>query len=68
MSIRVAVIGLGMMGTTHFKSYQEIPEARVVAVCDLEGRKLSGDWTETCSSRTVPGNPCALFPRKEVKK
>jgi predicted dehydrogenase len=36
-----------MMGTTHFKSYQEIADARVVAVCDLEGTKLAGDWSKT---------------------
>jgi predicted dehydrogenase len=45
MPVRVAVVGLGMMGTTHFKGYQEIPEAQVVAVCDVEGRKLGGDWS-----------------------
>jgi len=45
MAVRVAVVGLGMMGTTHFKGYQSIPEAEVVAVCDVSGRKLSGDWS-----------------------
>ena len=44
MSVRVAVVGLGMMGTTHFKGYQAIPEAKVVAVCDVESRKRAGDW------------------------
>ena len=45
MPVRVAVAGLGMMGTTHFKSYREIPEAELVAICDVEGRKLAGDWS-----------------------
>ena len=32
--INVAVVGLGFMGVTHLKSYQQIPDARLVAVCD----------------------------------
>jgi predicted dehydrogenase len=45
MKVRVAVVGLGMMGTTHFKAYREIPEAELVAVCDVDARKLAGDWS-----------------------
>jgi predicted dehydrogenase len=45
MTVRVAVVGLGMMGTTHFKAYQSVPQGGVVAVCDVSGRKLSGDWS-----------------------
>ena len=45
MAVRVGICGLGMMGTTHFKGYQAIPEAEVVAVCDVSGRKLAGDWS-----------------------
>jgi len=45
MAVNVAVVGLGMMGTTHFRGYQRIPEAEVVAVCDVSGRKLAGDWS-----------------------
>jgi len=50
MAVNVAVVGLGMMGTTHFRGYQEIPEARVVAVCDVSGKKLSGDWAEAAGN------------------
>ena len=45
MPVRVGLCGLGMMGTTHFKSYGQIAEARVVAVCDPDARKLAGDWS-----------------------
>ena len=45
MAVNVAVVGLGMMGTTHYRGYQEIPEANLVAVCDVSGRKLAGDWS-----------------------
>jgi len=44
MAIRVGIVGLGMMGTTHFRGYGQIEGAEVVAVCDVSGRKLSGDW------------------------
>ncbi|MEA3367625.1 MAG: Gfo/Idh/MocA family oxidoreductase [Planctomycetota bacterium] len=50
MAVNVAVVGLGMMGTTHFRGYQEIPEAEVVAVCDVSGRKLAGDWSEAAGN------------------
>ena len=50
MAIRVGIVGLGMMGTTHFRGYQEIEGAEVVAVCDVSGKKLSGDWAEAAGN------------------
>ncbi len=50
MAIRVGIVGLGMMGTTHFKAYRQIPQAEVVAVCDVSGKKLSGDWSEAAGN------------------
>jgi len=50
MAVNVGIVGLGMMGTTHFRGYQEIPEAEVVAVCDVSGKKLSGDWSEAAGN------------------
>jgi predicted dehydrogenase len=32
--VNVAVVGLGFMGVTHIKAYQQLPAARLVAVCD----------------------------------
>ncbi|RME94744.1 MAG: gfo/Idh/MocA family oxidoreductase [Verrucomicrobia bacterium] len=32
--VNVGVIGLGFMGLTHLKAYQQVPGARLVAVCD----------------------------------
>jgi len=31
--VNVAVVGLGVMGAAHIKAYEQIPEARIVAVC-----------------------------------
>jgi predicted dehydrogenase len=32
--VNVAVVGLGFMGITHIKAYKQIPDVRLVAVCD----------------------------------
>jgi len=34
--IKVAVIGLGNMGKHHVRNYSQIPDAQLVAVCDLQ--------------------------------
>jgi len=41
--IRVGIIGLGFMGTTHFRIYKENPEVEIVAVADCDERKRKGD-------------------------
>lgn len=33
-TVNVAVVGLGFMGVTHIKAYQQNPAAKIVAVCD----------------------------------
>jgi predicted dehydrogenase len=40
--VNVAVVGLGFMGVTHIKSYQQIPGARLVAVCDAVRLPVNG--------------------------
>jgi predicted dehydrogenase len=40
--IRIALIGTGQIGTRHLQKYAEIPDAQVVAICDLrEGHARS---------------------------
>lgn len=41
--MRIGVIGLGFMGTTHLKAWRQVPEATITAVCSDEPEKLSGD-------------------------
>jgi predicted dehydrogenase/sugar phosphate isomerase/epimerase len=43
--IKVGIIGLGFMGTTHFRIYQENVKSEVVAVADVNENKLKGDWS-----------------------
>jgi predicted dehydrogenase len=41
--MRIGVIGLGFMGTTHLKAWRQVPNAELAAVCSDEPEKLSGD-------------------------
>jgi len=43
--VNVAVVGLGFMGITHIKSYQQLPNARIVAVCDAVRLPVDGVLT-----------------------
>ncbi len=38
--VRIGIIGIGQIGKHHLRTYQEIPEAKVVAACDLRGDEL----------------------------
>ncbi|MCO5053759.1 MAG: Gfo/Idh/MocA family oxidoreductase [Verrucomicrobiae bacterium] len=40
--VNVAVVGLGFMGITHIKSYQQLPNAKLVAVCDAYRQPVNG--------------------------
>ena len=40
--VNIAVVGLGFMGVTHIKAYLDIPEARIVAVCDAVRLPVNG--------------------------
>lgn len=39
--IRVAVIGVGIIGEAHLQTYAGIPEAEVVAICDIDEERLN---------------------------
>ncbi|MEI6394145.1 MAG: Gfo/Idh/MocA family oxidoreductase [Verrucomicrobiota bacterium] len=40
--VNVAVVGLGFMGVTHIKAYQQLPAARLAAVCDSVRLPVNG--------------------------
>ncbi len=42
MPVRIAVVGLGMMGSTHLARYAEIAEAEVVLAADLDADRRAG--------------------------
>ncbi len=41
--VKVGIIGLGFMGTTHFRIHQANPKSRIVAVADVDAAKQQGD-------------------------
>ena len=48
--VRIGLVGLGFMGTTHFRIHQSLPDAQVVAVADIDPVRRQGDVS------TVSGN------------
>jgi predicted dehydrogenase len=53
--MRVGVIGLGFMGSTHIQALLSIPTAELVAVCSRDETKLSGDLSAIQGNTGGPG-------------
>ncbi|MBV8820244.1 MAG: Gfo/Idh/MocA family oxidoreductase [Acidobacteriaceae bacterium] len=53
--MRLAVIGLGFMGSTHIKALQSIPEVELAAVCSTDDRALDGDFSRIQGNFGGPG-------------
>lgn len=62
---RVGIIGLGMMGRTHYEAYQEIEEASVVAVADVDPKRAAGDLAGTGGNVIAGG--LAQLPMDRIK-
>jgi len=43
--VKVGILGVGFMGKMHFNAYSAIRGAKVVALGDIDEKKLSGDWS-----------------------
>src|SRR5688500_18724828 len=43
--VRVGIAGIGFMGVTHFKAYQQVDGAQVTAIFTRDPEKLEGDWS-----------------------
>lgn len=63
-TVNVAVVGLGFMGVTHIRAYQQIPGARLVAVCDAVRLPVNGVLTGVSGNI---GGPDALRLGPDVK-
>lgn len=53
--MRVAVAGLGFMGSTHIRALQSITGAELVAVCSRDEKKLAGDLSGVQGNLGGPG-------------
>jgi predicted dehydrogenase len=45
--LNVGIIGMGMMGRTHFEAYALLPNVKVRAICDRNPQRASGDLVGT---------------------
>ena len=41
--VKVGLIGLGFMGSTHWRIYEALPGVKVTALADVDPAKRSGD-------------------------
>jgi predicted dehydrogenase len=49
--INVGIIGLGMMGRTHYEAYEKVSDkARVTAVADIDPKRAAGDLAGTAGN------------------
>ena len=48
--IRVGLIGLGFMGSTHFRIYEEMENAEIKALADVDAAKRRGDVSKVCGN------------------
>ncbi len=53
--MKIGVIGLGFMGSTHLQAIARIPGARLVAVMDTNPARLSGDLSEVQGNLGIDG-------------
>jgi predicted dehydrogenase len=53
--MRIAVVGLGFMGSTHLKAIRNIPKAELVAVVESDAKRLSGDLSGIQGNIGGPG-------------
>jgi len=53
--MRIAVVGLGFMGSTHLKAIKNIPQAELYAVVSSDEKKLSGDLSGIQGNIGGPG-------------
>lgn len=53
--MRIGMVGLGFMGSTHLRAYKSIPGAEIVAVCSNDERALSGDLSHIQGNIGGPG-------------
>jgi predicted dehydrogenase len=65
--MRIAVAGLGFMGTTHLQAWQKVAGAEVAAVVSSDERKLAGDLSAIQGNLGRPGEALDFSGFKKFK-
>ena len=55
--MKIGVVGLGFMGSTHLQAYRAIPSAEIVAVASSDARKRAGDLSAVSGNLDVSAEP-----------
>lgn len=63
--VRIAIVGLGMMGRTHYEAYQKLPNAQVVAIADIDPARAAGNLAGTAGNVLSGGLP--RLPMDRIK-
>lgn len=58
--LRIGIAGIGFMGWIHWLAYQKIEGVQVVAICDQNRVRLSGDWRGIQGNFGPPGEQVDL--------
>jgi predicted dehydrogenase len=56
----VGIVGLGFMGMIHYLSYKKLQGVRVAAICEVNEKRLTGDWTDIKGNFGPPGEQMDL--------
>ena len=48
--VNVGIIGLGFMAAMHLRAYRNIPNARIVAICNPSGKRLDGNLSDVAGN------------------
>src|SRR5258708_35876757 len=65
--MKIAVIGLGFMGSTHLKALKNVPEAELAAVVSSDEKKLSGDLSAIQGNIGGPRQKKGFSRRKKYR-
>ncbi len=63
--IRVGIVGAGVISTLHLRAYNDIPEARVEAVCDLDA-DLAAQKAQITGTQKIYTDYRRLLDSKEI--
>ncbi len=58
--VKVGIAGIGFMGWIHWLAYQSIPGVTVTAICEMDEKRLQGDWTDIQGNFGPPGEKVDL--------